>query len=119
VEFGCNDGERHGSSGKAMDGISKGESSMRSRVHTGRGGAGGHIVSGSNEQRSRRHGKDSQDLGEIKDVVERRHQRTKKDGREREKEKTELGPGCPGTGRDPEVDPAVQERYVERLLVQP
>jgi len=37
----------------------------------------------------------------------------KKDGKEREKEKTALGGGCPGEGRAPVVDPAVPERNVE------
>jgi len=116
VEFGCSDRERRGSSGEAMGGTSEGESAIRCRVHSGRGGAGGRMVSGSNEQRSRRHSKENQDSCQIKEMVERRHQRKKKDGKEREKEKTALGEGCPGEGRAPEVDPAVQERNVERLL---
>jgi len=44
------------------------------------------MVSGSNEQCSRCHGKENQDLCQIKEVVECRHQREKKDGRERAKE---------------------------------
>jgi len=43
----------------------------------------------------------------------------KKDGREREKEKTALGGGCPGEGRASEVDPAVQEKNVGRLPAEP
>ena len=69
-------------------------------------------MSGCNEQRSRRHGKVNQDLCQIEAVVERHHQREKKDGWEREEEKTELGGGCQGEGRAPEVDSAVQEKNV-------
>jgi len=39
-----------------------------------------------------------------------------KDSLERQKEKTELGGGCPGEGRAPEVDLAVQEKYGGRLV---
>ena len=112
VEFSGDDGEGRRSSGEAMEGISEGEGSTRCRVHRGRGGAGGRMVSGSNEQRFRHHGEENQDLCQVKEVVERRHQKMKKDGREREKEKTELGGGCPGEGRAAEVDPAVQEKDV-------
>ena len=48
-------------------------------------------------------------------MVDRRHQRKKKDGREREKEKTALGGGFPGEGIASEVDPAVQEQNVAQL----
>ena len=36
----------------------------------------------------------------------------KKDSRRREKEKPELEGGCPGEGKSPEVDPAVEETKV-------
>jgi len=52
-------------------------------------------------------------------MVERRHQRKKKDGCEREKVKTALGGCCPCVGRASEVDPAVQEKNVRRLPAEP
>jgi hypothetical protein len=119
VKFGCNDGEGRGSSGEAMDGISEGESSPRCRVHRGRGGAGGRMVSASNEQRSRRYAKENENLCQVKELVERQHQRKKKVGSGREKVKTELGGGYPGEGRAPAVDLAVQAHNVERLLTKP
>jgi len=77
------------------------------------------MVSGSNEQRSRRPGEENQDLCQVKEVVERRHQRKKKDGREKEKETSELRGGCLGESRAAEFDPAVQEKDVGRLPAQP
>ena len=90
-----------------MDGTGEGENSTRCGVHIGRGGAGGRMVSRRNEQCSRRHGKENQDLCQVKEVVECRHQRKMKDGWVREKEKTALRGGCLGAGRVSEVDPAV------------
>jgi len=52
VKLRGNDGQGPGRSGEAMDRITEGESSTRCRVHTGSGGAGCHMVSGSDEQRS-------------------------------------------------------------------
>jgi hypothetical protein len=72
-------------------------------------------VSGSNEQRSRRHGKENQDLSQDKEVVERRHQRKKEDGQEREKVKMALRGGCPGTGRAPALDPADEEKILRGI----
>ena len=66
-----------------------------------------------NDQCSRCHGKENQDLCQIEEVVERRHQGKKKDGWEREEEITELGGGCLRIGRAPEVDLAVPEMNVE------
>jgi len=77
------------------------------------------MVTGSNEQRSRRHCKENQDLCQVKEVVECRHQRKKKDCWEREKEKTALGGDCPGEGRASEVELAVQEKNVGRLRAEP
>jgi len=77
------------------------------------------MVSGSNVQRSGRHSKENQHSCEVKVVVECRHQRKKNDGRERHGKKTELGAGCLGEGRAPEIDPAIQEKNVERLLAEP
>jgi len=51
-------------------------------------------------------------LCQIEEVVERRLQREKKDGWEREEEKTELGGGCQGEGRAPGVNSAVHEKNV-------
>ena len=51
------------------------------------------------EQRSQRHSKENQDLCQMKEVVERRHHKKKKDFGKREKEKMELGRGCLGEGR--------------------
>jgi hypothetical protein len=42
----------------------------------------------------------------------------KKDGRGREKEKTELGGGCTSEGRAPEVDNALQEKNARRSLAE-
>jgi hypothetical protein len=70
------------------------------------------MVSGSNEQRPQRHSKEDQNLRQIKEVVERRHQRKKKSGRKRKKE-TELGGGRQGESKAPEVDSAIQEQNVE------
>jgi hypothetical protein len=53
-----------------MDGCSVGEGSSGYRVHRELGEAGGHMMSGSNEQRSQRHSKLDQDLRKIKEVVE-------------------------------------------------
>jgi len=83
VEFGDYDRERRGSSGEAIDSSWAGETSTRPRVHREHGGAGGRMVSGRNEQRSRHHSKDIQDLCQITGVLEHQHQRTKQDGRER------------------------------------
>jgi len=77
-----------------MDGIREVESSIRCRVHSGKGGAGGCRVSGSNEHCSRCHSKENQDFHLITEVVERQHQRNKKDGSEREREKMQLRGGC-------------------------
>jgi hypothetical protein len=77
------------------------------------------MVSPSNEQRSRCHGKENQDLCQINEVVERRHRTMKNNGRERENEKTELGGGCPCKGRASEVVPAIQKRNVECLPERP
>jgi len=52
----------------------------------------------------------------MKEMVEHRHPRKKKAGREREKERSELGGGYLGEGRAPPVDLAVQTRNVELLL---
>jgi len=71
VKFSCHDREGCRSSAEAMDGIREGESSTRCRVHRGQGGAGGRMVSVSNEQRSRCHSKENQELCHIKEVVER------------------------------------------------
>jgi len=71
------------------------------------------MVSRSNEQHSQLHSKEDQDLRQIKEVVERRHQRKEKSGRKGEKEKAEFGGGFQGEGRAPEVDSAVQEANVE------
>jgi len=75
--------------------------------------------SGSNEEHSRCHGKENQDLWQVKEEVERQHQRQKKDIRERGKEEMEHGGGCPGEGRAPEVILAVTEQNVGRLLADP
>ena len=71
------------------------------------------MVSRSNEQRSQLHSKEDQDLRQIQEVVERRHQRKEKSGRKGEMMKAEFGRGCRGEGRAPEVDSAVQEPNVE------
>jgi len=102
-----------------MGGTSQKKSSIRCRVLSGRGAAGGRRVSGSNEQHPRRHSKDNQELCQIRETMQRRHQREKKDGSEGEKEKTALGGGCPGDGRASEVNLAVQDRNVKRLLEKP
>jgi hypothetical protein len=70
------------------------------------------MVSGSNEQLSQCHSKEDQDLRQIKEVVERRHQREKKMSRKREKE-TEPGGGRQGESKAPEVDSAIQGQNVE------
>ena len=118
-EIGCNDTGRCGSSGEAMYGMSEGESSTRCRVDRGRGGAGGRMVSGANEQRTGHHEKENQHLCQIKQVVERRHQKTKKDGRASEKENMEFPGGFPGEGRSLEVDPrykrAMRSHYLHNL----
>jgi len=98
VEFTGNDGEGRRSSREALNGTSEEESSTRCSVHRGRGGAGGRMISGSNEQRSRPHGKANQGMCQVKEVVERGHPEKKKDGQEVDKEKKELGGGCPGEG---------------------
>jgi len=54
-----------------MDGASITESSPGQRMHSRRGGAKWLMISGSNEQRSRRHSNKDQDLREIKEGVER------------------------------------------------
>jgi len=95
-----------------MEGIIEGEGSPGGRVHSRRGGARGRMVSGSNEQRPQRHSKEDQNLRQIKEVVERRHQRKKKSGRKRKK-KTELRGGRQGECKAPEVDSAIQEQNVE------
>jgi len=64
---------------------------------------------GINEQGSRRHSYEYQHLRQINEVLKLRHKRKKEDGREREKDKTELGIGRPGKGSAPEVDSTVQE----------
>ena len=107
MELSGNDGGGRGSTGEAMDGIGEGENPTRCIVHRERGGPGGRMVSGSNQQLSGCHGKGNQDLPQVKEVVECRHQRMKKDVQEREKENMALGGGCPGAGRASEVDQAV------------
>jgi len=77
------------------------------------------MVSGSNQQRYRRHGNENQDLFQVKGVVERRHQRKKKDSWERENEKTALRGGDPAECRALEVNSAVQEKNESRLPVDP
>jgi len=93
-----------------MYGTRERESSTRGRVHKERGGAGGRMGSGSNELRSRHHGRENCDLCLIKGVLEHRHQRKKMDSRSREEQKMELRGGHPGEGRAPEVDLAVQKK---------
>jgi len=77
------------------------------------------MVSGSNEQHSPLHGNENQDFCQITEVVQRQHQIKKTEGREREKEKTELGGDCLGECRAASVDQAVKERNVEPLLDKP
>jgi hypothetical protein len=48
------------------------------------------MVSGSNGQRSRHHGKEDQDLRQIEEVMERRHHREKEGGRMGKEEETEF-----------------------------
>jgi len=112
VELSCNDGEGLGNSREAMDGLSEGEGSPGCRVHRARGGAGGRMVSASNPQRSQRHSKGDQDLCQIQEVVECRHQRKKKSGPKREKA-MELGGGRQGESKAPEVDSAIEGKNVE------
>ena len=119
MEFCSDDRERHGSSIEDIEGIGEGEGSTTCRVHAGRGGAGGRMVSESNEQRSRCHSEEHHDLCQVKEVVEHQYQRKKIDGWEREKGKTELGGSWVGKGRAPEVDQAVQEKDVRRLPAEP
>ena len=109
MEFSCDDGEGDRVSGEAMDGSSEEKSATRHTVQRRQRGAGGRMVSGSNEQRSQHHGKDDQDLCKVTEAVEHRNQKKKKVGREREKKKMELGGRCPGKGRAPAFDPAAQE----------
>jgi len=113
VEFSCNDGAGLGGSREVMEGASEGESPPECRVHRRQGGTGGRMVSRGNEQRSQLHSKEDQDLCQIKEVVEHRHQRKEKGGRKGEKKKAEFGGGHQGEGRAPEVDSAVQEPNVE------
>jgi hypothetical protein len=49
------------------------------------------MVFGSNVKRARRHIKESQDLCQMEEMVEGRHQTHKMDGREREAVTRELG----------------------------
>jgi len=88
-------------------------------MHGRWGGTGGSMVSGSNEQRSQHHSKEAQDMRQIEEVVERRHQRPKRSSSKRKTKKTEFGGGHPGEGRAPEVDLAVPEPNVEWLLAEP
>jgi len=67
------------------------------------------MVSGSNGQHSRPHGIEHQDLCQINEVAERRHQGKNERGQEREKEEIEHGRGSQGAGRTPEVHSTVQE----------
>jgi len=71
------------------------------------GGVAGSMVSESNKQCSRRHGKENQYLCQIHELVECRHQSQKKEGLGREMEKMELGVGYLGSGTAPEVYPVV------------
>lgn len=114
VEFGTHDREGRGSSQEAMGGISEGQSSTRCRVDDGRDRAAGRMVSGSNEQHSRCHGKVTQVLCQAKLVVEGRHQRMKEVGRDREQERTEFGRGCPRRCTALEVNLGVQDTHVGR-----
>jgi len=71
VKLSCNDcGGREGS-GEAMDGASERGSSPGRRMHSRLGGARGRMVSRSNWQRSRRQGKEDQDLRQLEEVVQR------------------------------------------------
>jgi len=102
-----------------MDRAGNRESSPGPRMHSRRGGARGHMVSGSNGQSSRHHGKHDQVLHQIKEVVERQHQGKKEVGWKGKKEETKLGRGCQSEGRTPEVNLTVQEENVERVLAKP
>jgi len=118
VELSFNDrGGRRGSR-NAMCQTSARESSPGRRMFITWGGTGG-MVSGSNDQCSQHHGKEDQDLHQFKEVVERWHRREKKSSRKRKTRKTEVGEGCPGEGRAPDVNSAVQEPNVEWLLAEP
>jgi len=75
------------------------------------------MVSGSNEQRSQCHRKDDQDLRQIQEVVEGRHQTMKKSSLKREKE-TELGGGRQVETQPLSVDSVVQGDHVELLLAE-
>jgi hypothetical protein len=77
------------------------------------------MVSESNVQRSRRHGKENQDLHQIKHLVKRQHHEKKAGCRKREKEETELRRGRQGAGRTPEVDPTIKTKNVERVVAEP
>jgi len=77
------------------------------------------MVTGSNGQLSRRHGKEDQDLSQIEEVVERRHLGEKEGGQKGKEEKTELRRCRQGEGRTPEVNLTVQEKNVERVLAKP
>jgi hypothetical protein len=57
-------------------------------------------------------------LCQVKEVVERQHQRKKKDGWEREKENMKLAGCSPGEGRGSEVDLAVPKKNVGQLLAE-
>jgi len=78
VELSGNDGAGLGGSGEVIDGTSEGKSSPECRVHRRQGVTGGRMVSRSNEQHSRLHSREDQDLREINQVVEQRHQRKQK-----------------------------------------
>jgi len=90
VEVGCNDGGGRGSGGEAMERASERESSPEYRVPGRRGGARGHMVSGGNGQRPRRHDEDNQALRQTKKVVECRHHEKKEGGRKTGNKVTEL-----------------------------
>jgi len=107
VEISCDDREGLGGSGDGMDGTSKEGSSADCRMNRRQGRTGGRMVSGSNEQCSQCHGKEDQDLPQIEQVVERRHQREKQSRRKTKMMIMDVGVGHQGKGRAPDVDLAV------------
>ena len=71
------------------------------------------MVPGSNEQHSQHYGQDNQDMWQVMAMVERQHQRKKKDGEAKDMETMEHRGGCLGEGRAPGVYPAVEEKNLE------
>jgi len=119
VELTCDDRGGRGGSGEAVSRTRERESSSGGRMHRRSGGTGGHMVSGSNEQRSQRHGKEAHDVPQMKAVVERRHQRENTSSQKGKMKKTDFGGSIPGEGRAPEVDSAVQEPNAKLLPAEP